>query len=59
MSGNVRSSFRDGESGELFEVSAKVEEVDRRRVVFSLEGYVGDRLIALGTHQRITLSSIG
>ncbi len=45
--------------GELFEVSARVEEVDRRRVVFSLEGYVGDRLIALGTHQRIILSSMG
>lgn len=45
--------------GDLFEVSAKVEEVDRRRVVFSLEGHVKDRLIALGTHQRIILSSIG
>lgn len=42
--------------GEEVTVKARLEEVEGRRVAFSLEARVGDRLVALGAHQRIVLS---
>lgn len=44
--------------GDALEVVSTVEEVDGRRVVFSIAGYVGEKLIALGTHERIILSGM-
>lgn len=44
--------------GDSVEIISAVEEVERRRVVFSIQGFVGERLIALGTHERIILSSM-
>jgi predicted thioesterase len=43
------------EVGELVTVEAKVEAAAGRRVVFSCAATVGDRVVALGVHQRTML----
>jgi predicted thioesterase len=41
--------------GEEVAVQVRVDDVRGRSIVFACSAYVGDRLVALGTHHRVIL----